>query len=221
MKPINALASLPLCFTLLLATAGPLPAQTNMPSRATGSEGRKAVAEKLERIQVDLPMGRISLTNLVHTLAAEARRLDPEARGVNFILNAQGTDLHEAFVRLDNGLIGHLTLAEALKVIVTLTDRPILYTIEDYGVIIAPRSAGASAVQTRVTRANPDTFRHGLEAISGAALMSPGAAATGPSGPPVSDSQSPLVPSALKSAPVSEQSPRAAPVPSNAPAPLR
>jgi hypothetical protein len=126
---------------------------------------RKAIAEKLEQIQTDLPAGSISLTNLVRTLAAQAKALDPAGNGINFIISAQGTGLDTASVRLGRDPVARVSLADALNIMISLADRPVLYTIEDYGVVIAPRSPSAESSQTRLIKVNPDTFKQGLQAI--------------------------------------------------------
>jgi hypothetical protein len=61
--------------------------------------------------------------------------------------------------------VARRALADALELMVSMADLPILYTIEDYGVVIAPRKPSADSNQTRLIKANPDTFKQGLEVI--------------------------------------------------------
>ena len=148
------------------ATSGsPIEGAAVKASSPTGAARRKAIAEKLSQIQADLPAGNISLTNLVRTLAMQAKVRDPEGRGINFIISAQGTDLDRALVKFGPDPVARMALADALKLMVSMADLPVLYTIEDYGVVIAPRKPNADSNQTRLIKANPDTFKQGLEGI--------------------------------------------------------
>jgi hypothetical protein len=180
----NQFAKKLVCLVLLAAVSNPAPAQPSAASSVgaatsgsplegaavkapspTGAARRKAIAEKLSQIQADLPAGNISLTNLVRTLATQAKVRDPEGRGINFIISAQGSDLDRASVKFGPDPVAGMALANALKLMVWMADLPILYTIEDYGVVIAPRKPNADSNQTRLIKANPDTFKQGLEGI--------------------------------------------------------
>jgi hypothetical protein len=139
------------------------------PPSAAGSGGQ-AIKDKLERIRLDtisydgLPLGEV-----VINLKDEARKRDPEKKGINFLLNQNldpgeaiptpgprlgpdGTplpapapeqvDLSAVSVRIKPPL-NDVRLLDVLNVVVKVADRPIKYSLEDYGVVFSPRGLEA------------------------------------------------------------------------------
>ena len=135
---------------------------------AAGS-GRQAIINKLERIRLDtvtydgLPLGEV----VIH-LRDQAKKLDPEKKGINFLIN-QNLDPREAIaapaptvgpdgnplpaappeqvdvssiaVRIKPPL-NDVRLVDVLDAVVRVAERPIKYSIEDYGVVFSPRGSG-------------------------------------------------------------------------------
>ncbi len=123
--------------------------------------GRSIIASKLDRIRLDEAQSAgAPLTEVLKQVAEEARRRDPDGRGVNFVFNGNidgstgGLAVDPATglpvstqtngMTLRTGLsLTDVRLADALDAIVKVADKPIKYSIEDYGVVFSP--AGAEA----------------------------------------------------------------------------
>ena len=130
---------------------------------AAGS-GRQAISDKLERIRLDtvtydgLPLGEV-----VVNLRDEAKKRDPEKKGINFLMNPNPpADYYAAVVAPRLGpdgsplpapppeqvdvsaiaikikpTLADVRLVDVLDAMVKVADRPIKYSIEDYGVVFS------------------------------------------------------------------------------------
>jgi hypothetical protein len=169
-----------LTFLTILALALPLAllAQTkNEPNSPPGaSRGRQAIINKLESIRLDtvrydgLPLGEV-----VINLRDEAKKRDPEKKGINFLMNqnmdpgeaaaipapavgpngnllppppAEQVDLSAITIKI-NPALTDVRLADVLDAVVKVADRPIKYSVEDYGVVFSPR--GVEPARNEVT----------------------------------------------------------------------
>ncbi len=117
----------------------------------SSGEGRQIILGKLDRIRLDsiaydgLPLGEV-----IKSLMAEAQRRDPDKKGVNFILTsnwstesapggaAEVVDINAIAIKILPP-INDIRLGQALDAIVKVADRPIQYSIEDYGVVFTLR----------------------------------------------------------------------------------
>lgn len=179
-------------------------AQTNI---VHTSKSRTAIFSKLTRIHVDeIKFESKSLTEVIKELTNEAVKRDPDKTGVNLFL-APNLDLPTAAPTLDaNGqpipappaaegapilgdvvvniptAVKNLTIAEILDVIIKVADRPIKYSVEDYGIIFSFKPRDAESLHTRTFRVDPNTFRQGLESVTGAAFGSEGGSGSGGGG---------------------------------------
>jgi hypothetical protein len=143
------------------------------PAAAAG-EGRLAISNKLERIRFDnVKYDGLPLSEVVLQLREEAKKRDPEKKGINFLMN-QNLDPGEvtpapAVVLGENGLpmpapppeqvdpgsisirisppLNDVRLVDVLDAVVKVADRPIKYSIEDYGVVFSPRGAGPAQME--------------------------------------------------------------------------
>ncbi|TAL01026.1 MAG: hypothetical protein EPO07_08910 [Verrucomicrobia bacterium] len=164
-------------------------AQTNL---IHTSKGRQAIVSKLDRIRMDnvsftgLPLGEV-----VKVLSDEARKRDPEKRGVNFIINpnveagafataaapqigpdgqplpqapVEAVDVNGISIKLDPPL-NDVRLVDVLDAITKVSDRPIKYSIEDYAVVFAAKGAEPQRLETRKFKVDPNTFYSGLEQV--------------------------------------------------------
>jgi hypothetical protein len=159
-----------LAFLTIPALALPLAllAQTkNEPNSPPGaSRGRQAIINKLESIRLDtvrydgLPLGEV-----VINLRDEAKKRDPEKKGINFLMNqnmdpgeaatipvptvgpdgnlvpppaAEQVDLSAVAIKI-NPALTDVRLVDVLDAVVKVADRPIKYSVEDYGVVFSPR----------------------------------------------------------------------------------
>jgi len=160
-----------LTFPTILALALPLAllarATNEAPPPPAAGSGRQAIINKLERIRLDavsydgLPLGEVVLN-----LRDQAKKLDPEKKGINFLMNpnppassapvfapmlgpdgnplpappAEHVDLNTVSVGIKPPLTD-VRLVDVLDAVVKVADYPIKYTVEDYGVVFSPRGA--------------------------------------------------------------------------------
>jgi hypothetical protein len=161
------LALLTIPFLALLAPSGALAQVKNEgnPPPAADS-GRQAIINKLEHIRLDtvsydgLPLGEV-----VNMLREEARKRDPEKKGINFLINpnpdaaevpatvapqigpdgnplpaspSEQVDVNGIAIRIRPPLTD-VRLVDVLDAVVKVADHPIQYTVEDYGVVFSQR----------------------------------------------------------------------------------
>jgi hypothetical protein len=148
--------------------------QTN-PAAAAGGD-RQVISNKLERIRLgNVTYDGLPLSEVVLQLREEARKRDPENKGINFLMN-QNLDPGEvtsapAVVLGPNGLpmaappteqvdlgsilikisppLNDVRLVDVLDAVVKVAERPIKYSIEDYGVVFSPRGAGPAQMEEK------------------------------------------------------------------------
>lgn len=127
--------------------------------------GRVRIVSKLDRIRLDTVLFKdIPLADVVQTLNREAKRLDPEGRGINFIINQTGQglgsntqDVATVKIKLAEPL-SDMRLADVLDAVVKTAQRPIKYSIEPYGVVFSYRQQEAAALYTRMIKVDPNQF---------------------------------------------------------------
>jgi hypothetical protein len=153
-----------LTLALPLALLAQTKSEPNSPPGA--SRGRQAIINKLESIRLDtvrydgLPLGEV-----VINLRDEAKKRDPDKRGINFLINqnmdpgeaaaipaptvgpagnllpappAEQVDLSDVAIKITPPLTD-VRLVDVLDAVVKVADRPIKYSVEDYGVVFSPR----------------------------------------------------------------------------------
>ena len=131
-------------------------------------QGRQAIITKLDRIRLDtvkydgLPLGEVIIN-----LSDEAKKRDPEKRGINFLINQnidtggptaaaapqlgpdgkplpaappEQVDMSAIAIKI-NPPLTDMRLADVLDAIVKVADRPIKYSIEDYAMVFSLESA--------------------------------------------------------------------------------
>ena len=159
------LTIVPLALPLvLLAPRGALAQAKSQatPDAATVS-GRQAISNKLERIRLaSVRYEGLPLSEVVINLRDQAMKLDPEKKGINFLINPnmapggaptppltlgpdgnpmpappqEAVDVGAINIRI-NPPLDNVRLLDVLDAMVTVADRPIKYTIEDYGVVFS------------------------------------------------------------------------------------
>ncbi|MBE0543915.1 MAG: hypothetical protein IH623_21440 [Verrucomicrobia bacterium] len=108
------------------------------------TKGSRNILEKLDRIRLPrVAYDRVSFTNVVRELIAQARTHDPAGRGVNFIVNpnvpppiSTVIDIVSMPITI-NPPLTNVRLGDALDAVVKATDKSIKYSIEDYGVVFS------------------------------------------------------------------------------------
>jgi general secretion pathway protein D len=162
------------------------------------SRGKQAIMSKLDRIRMDnVKYEGLPLSEVIINLNDEAKKRDPERRGINFIINpnsdlgggavpagapgaidpATGLPIPAAAPAeaVDVGAtsikilppLNDVRMADVLDAIVKVADKKIKYTIEDYAVVFSLKGAEAVPLFTRVIKVDPNTFEQGLQSVSG------------------------------------------------------
>jgi hypothetical protein len=153
--------------------------------------GRQTIKAKLASIQLDTFKAEgLPLSEVIKLLSNEAKRRDPEKRGINFLLNsnnegaptavnqpasapvppAERVDIAELQIKI--APMTDVSLEQVLKAIVKVAGPPRLkYEIEDYAVIFYP-SGEAMALETRVFKVDPNTFQQGMHSVVGVPFAS-------------------------------------------------
>ena len=163
-------------------------------NRITTGSGRQSIQHKLDIIRLDelkLPES-LSLGEVVKTLDEQARKRDPEGKGINFIVSstldpftpqasanidpatglpqaaqaAEPVDLNAINIRLSTTL-RNIRLADAIDAIVKTAEKPIKVSIEEYAVIFTQARPEPVQLYTRRFRVDPNTFMQGLESVVG------------------------------------------------------
>ncbi len=180
----------------LLPQPNPYPA----PNAVYTGKGRQAIMSKLDRIKMDavlfdgLPLGEV-----IRILNEEAKKRDPDKRGINFLINPNQetasagapvatafdpitglplapppseedtADLSGVLIKI-NPPLTDVRLADVLDAIVTVAEQPIKYSIEEYAVVFSLRGYEPVPLYTRTYKVDPNTFWQGLEAVGGFAF---------------------------------------------------
>jgi general secretion pathway protein D len=161
---------------------------TPAPHAQTNLIKRQAIVHMLDNIRLDqVAFDATPLSEVLRFLGDESRKGDPEQRGINFILNqntdsgtsaaaatlgpdgrplppgpAEQVDLSSIAINLKYPLT-NIRLADVLDAIVKVADRPIKYSIEDYGVVFSARARQQSPpLYLRTFKVDPNTLLEGL-----------------------------------------------------------
>jgi beta-lactamase regulating signal transducer with metallopeptidase domain len=151
--------------------------------------GRRRILNKLEAIRLNhVAFDNLPLSEVVNYLQDEAKKRDPEGRGLNFILNpnadlagppavdpatglqVEAVDINGVAVRISPPL-EDVRMIDVLDAITKVADKRIRYSIEDYG--ISFRLAGNDTpvpLFTRVIKVDPNVFAQGLESVVGVSV---------------------------------------------------
>lgn len=146
--------------------------------------GVRRIKWKLDEIVLpEVHFDGVPLAEVVKRLSDEAKRFDPERRGLNFlifdpvppapvldasgnpVLAGQPVSLGEGLIQVRQPLTG-LTLRHTLDVICKSAEVPIQFGVEEYAVTFFLR-VPAAGVFGRTLRVNPNTFQQGLPGVVG------------------------------------------------------
>jgi general secretion pathway protein D len=160
-------------------------------------KGRQAIISKLDRIRLDTvgPWDNLPLSEVIRVLNDEAKKRDPEKKGVNFMVDPHvppaappafptatpavdpttGLPIPTAPTEevVDIGSISvrinppltDVRLADVLDAIVSVADKPIKFSIKDYAVVFSHKSPETQQLFTRSFKVDPNTFYQGLESV--------------------------------------------------------
>jgi hypothetical protein len=133
----------------------------------------------LEEVRFD----GLPLSEVLSSLSQEARKRDPDKKGINFLINPnlpagiapsapsidpttglavispppQQFDLNAVNVRF-NLPLRNVTMKDVLDAIVKVADNPIEYALEDYAVVFSPRRDAVSGLVPRPAQTVPETL---------------------------------------------------------------
>ena len=129
--------------------------------------GSQAMIARLKAIRLDrIDYDAVPLSQVVIRLNDEARKRDPEKRGVNFLLNqgiGEAGGLPELPITIKPALT-NVHLLDVLDAVVKVAGKPIKYSIEDYAVVLSARTGREPPpLYVRTFKFNPKTLYQGLE----------------------------------------------------------
>jgi type II secretory pathway component GspD/PulD (secretin)/tetratricopeptide (TPR) repeat protein len=170
----------------------PVPNPEARTNRVHTGKGRQMIYSKLDRIRLNtLQFPNVPLSAVVTSLNDEAKKRDPDKKGLNFLIsqyadppppppppppNPAGipapeaaapevVDLPQVGIRIETP-ITDVSLQEALEIIVRAAERPIKYSVEDYAIVFTHRTTEAPQLWTRTFKVDPNTFYQGLQGVS-------------------------------------------------------
>ena len=180
--------------------------------KTSETKERGAIASKLEEIVLnEVTFDGVPLPDVLRFLDEESRKRDPEKKGINFLINpnrtqstpasvidpqtgqaitlppAEPMDMYSVVVRF-NLPLRNVRLKDVLDAIVRVADKPIEYSIEEYGVLFsqsanqwadpaaapAAKSFEAAPLQVRTFKVDADKLLPGLKrALPGTSMLTP------------------------------------------------
>jgi beta-lactamase regulating signal transducer with metallopeptidase domain len=152
--------------------------------------GRQAIRSKLRTIVMDeVEFDGLPLPEVLKYLGDESLKRDPDRQGINFFIShpivprSTEPQIEPATGRLiepfdmSNVVIWivpplrNVRLVDVLEAMVRVADKPIEYTIEDFGIGFSEKPPGDSVqLETRIFRVDTDEFIEGLRAASSRGL---------------------------------------------------
>lgn len=160
--------------------------------------GRQAIYTKLDKIRLDeVFFPGVSLQEVIKSLREQAQKRDPDKVGINFIIapidanvtlqqQAPGADPFGAAPatpaqpaeQVDPKLVNisidpplqHVRLADVLEAITMVADKPIKYSVTDWGIVFSVKAPESLPLFIRTFKVNPNSFLQGLESVSGLSL---------------------------------------------------
>jgi len=171
----------------------PVPNPVTKTNYVYTSNARQKIFQKLSTIRLDkVKFDAIPLNQVLENIKKDATSRDPDKKGINIIVSqtadppAAGAtpaidpatglpvagagagaeaDITATTVKIDPEL-NDVTLGQVLDIIVKVADRPIKFSIEDYGILFSLRGQEAPVLHTRWYKIDPNTFLHGLQGVT-------------------------------------------------------
>jgi beta-lactamase regulating signal transducer with metallopeptidase domain len=180
------------------------PAQIHNPQRGM-------LYQQLDKIRLEeVFYGGLPLSEVVRDLNEQARKRDPEKRGINIIIDSTNptvttepapidstpptgqpqraspppnqSNINDALIRLH---LFNVRLVDVIDAVAKVADPPIQYSVLDYAVVFRPRGPKPDQLFTRVYKVDPDTFIRGMQKVVAPSIWEPGAtdSSIGPGNP--------------------------------------
>jgi type II secretory pathway component GspD/PulD (secretin)/tetratricopeptide (TPR) repeat protein len=158
-------------------------------------QGRQTIITKLDRIRLDtVKYEGLPLPEVIINLGDEAKRRDPEKRGVNFLIGQnvdvgggntpaapqlgpdgnplpsapqEQVDWNTINIKI-NPALTDIRLADALDAIVKVSSVPIKYSIEDYAIVFSLKDTRREPTPlfVRTFKVDANTFYQGLQGVN-------------------------------------------------------
>ncbi|HEU0010096.1 MAG TPA: hypothetical protein VFT34_09810, partial [Verrucomicrobiae bacterium] len=154
----------------------PVPNPVTRTNLVHTSNARQRIFQKLSTIRLDpVKFDAIPLNQVLENIKKDAKNRDPDKKGINIIISTTAdppaagpgpaidpatglpvagaaagveADISATTVKIDPEL-NDVTLGQVLDIIVKVADRPIKYSVEDYGVIFSLRGPEPLVLHTR------------------------------------------------------------------------
>jgi hypothetical protein len=150
------------------------------PNLVYTNRARRAIYSKLDKIRLDeVKFDDVPLREVVINLSEQAKRRDPDKKGINFILtqriengasrSTEPLDVAWVIIRIVPSLTD-VRLVDVLDAIVKVADKPIKYSVEDYGVVFSAKDREPPPFYTRILKVDPNSFVEGLREQLGLAV---------------------------------------------------
>ena len=159
------------------------------------SPGRQTLMSKLDRIHLDsVKFDGLPLSEVIINLNDEAKKRDPEKRGINFLISqtadtggpaaaaapqigpdgqplpvapTESADIAADQIKI-NPALTDVRLIDVLDAIIKVAaPTPIKYSIEDYAVIFSLKGRDVNPLYVRTFKVDPNTFYQGLQGVGG------------------------------------------------------
>src|SRR3954469_2191930 len=168
------------------------------------SKARQNIYLKLDRIRLEqVSWDGLPLNEVIKQLMDEAKRRDPDKKGLNFIINsyadpvnagppavdpatglpvanaADSGDVGTAIIKLS---LHDVTLHNVLDAISKVADHPIKYSVEDYAIVFTPKGPETPTLHTRWFKVDPNTFLQGMQGVAAFSFGSQGQGQNGGGG---------------------------------------
>jgi beta-lactamase regulating signal transducer with metallopeptidase domain len=133
------------------------------PSLPAANTKRQKIETKLNEILLpEIQFGGVPLSEVIRMLSDQAVKLDPENKGINFLINCQTApaavptpidpttgllsatspsetiDVNSIMVKFSLPL-RNVSLKDTLEAVVRVAERPLEYSVEDYGVVVSAK----------------------------------------------------------------------------------
>jgi beta-lactamase regulating signal transducer with metallopeptidase domain len=152
--------------------------------------GRRRIMSKLEEIRLNhVAFDNLPLSEVVNYLRDEAKKRDPEGKGINFMINpnadlggpgtidpatglptptaqAELADINSVAIRIVPPL-EDVRMIDVLDAITKVADKRIRYSIEDYAVSFRLAGNEPTPLFSRTIKVDPTVFAQGLESVVG------------------------------------------------------
>ena len=169
--------------------------------------GRQAIMAKMDHIQFEsFSTGEgMSLSVVLRTISDEAKKRDPDHKGINILIHNTDASGQGASTAVDpatglaaapaggiggGGEIGgwlvkipsltDVRLTDLLNAIILTCDHPLKFSVQDFALVFESRGTESPDLSMRTFRVDPNTFASGLDRVS--ALSLAGSGSSGGSG---------------------------------------